>query len=176
MEEIANMVSRIEDLERREAERRQELQEEGNRLIGNLNEEFSKIKGAFGQLVVNAKEQFDVIRDAQQQTVAAAAAEFGQQQQRQEQQRIDLRTLYDATSIELTRIKERMNAIEGGSSIDGHRPGEREGGRREGDAQYLPDKDIIPDEYEGQREGWRAWKEDMLRMYDKNPGMRGFLE
>ena len=47
------------NLEQREAERGQELREEGNRLIGNINEEFSRVKGAIGQLVADAKEQFD---------------------------------------------------------------------------------------------------------------------
>ena len=41
----------------------------------------------------------------------------------------------------------------------------------------MPDKNMLPDEVEGFLEEWRAWKEDMIKLFQKeNAEAKGFLE
>ena len=104
MEEIANMVRRLDETEQREAQRGEKLRAEDSLLIGNPNQEFDRVKGTIRQLLVDAKEQFEGIKKTQRQTMAAAASEFQRQQDQQKQRRADLQTLWEAMRIKVAQI------------------------------------------------------------------------
>ena len=144
-------------------QRQVELAAEGQRLLDAIQGESEQVKEVLKKVIVDARAEFDGVKEQQkrvveaaakefedlrtkqQQVVEAAAEEFKKQQQSQEQQRQDLQTLYQAIRIEMAQINEKIEAgiTEGGSTS----------GKK--DVQYLPDKQMIPDEYEGQLEEWR---------------------
>ena len=164
---VESLEQQIQGLKILGDQRQAELAAEGQRLLEGIQTESATVKAAIGQTVVEAKAEFDRLREEQRQVIEAAAAEFKKQREQQEQRRQDILTVYQAMQIAVVQTNEKIEAgiTEGGSTS----------GKK--DVQYLPDKQMIPDEYEGQLEGWRAWKEDMLRLFDKkNRGMRRFLE